>query len=394
MTLADVTMDLYDQVLANAERETGLCDWGDGGFKQRLRLLTQSLEHETPHDAQTRADFVTFLTSQAVTRLRLIQAFSQNPEHEQLPLQRPLFVTGMPRTGTTILQNLLSLDPLARPLYTWESLVPLPPPRPEQMDNDPRIAPIDTHLRKYFETYPALAAIHELRATDPNECEFPLSYDCASHYRFRYIWPAPSFFEHLLDADMKPSYRFYKRFLQLLSQHFAQPRWVLKAPLHLPFLDDLLAVFPDAAVVVTHREPREVVGSMAVALQHARPLNNPPATINLAELGRESLTSQAAVASRYLALRPSLSDAQVLDVDYRDVLRDPLGLIQRIYAHFDYPFVPEFGPRITDYLAQHGQHRHGRLPCELADFALTGAEIDEHFAAYRAHFGAFLPPSQ
>ncbi len=374
-----------DQIVAAAEQSTGLSAWGDLSFRQNLDVLLKSFLEEVPQADEVRQYFYARCLGLAQTRLLIEGTIRRHPEIEDVPIERPLIISGYPRTGTTILQNLLSLDPLARPLLYWESLQPVPPPEPETFFSDPRIAQHAAHLSEFYRHYPEWESIHYLTADGPNECENLFTFDFACTM-FHAAHELPSFMKYILNRDMKPSYRFYKRLLQLLIWKFPGKRWVLKAPMHLPYLADLLEVLPDASLVVTHRDPCKVLASMCSLISGGRAIANVPGSVDKLRVGQEHLAMIPDIMGRYARLRKQLDPSRFFDIDYRDTVSDPVGLIRRIYAHFDYPFVDGYDQLIDSYLAEHRQHKRGRHQYSLEEFGLSQAEVLERFKPYTDSF--------
>jgi hypothetical protein len=306
----------------------------------------------------------------AATRLRVIDVLEKNPEIRQVPIQRPLFVAGYPRTGTTLLQNLLALDPNAKSLRCWEALMPVPPPDPATYTTDPRIQIATDAMDAFYRKYPIWERIHKLYPEGPQECEglFALDFACTMYYA-RY--PVPGYLEYLLERDMGPSHRFYRSLLQLLSSKFPGKRWLLKAPMHLTFMRYLIRAFPDASVVITHRAPAEVFGSICSMISSTRELCNLPAGRDKIQLGRHVLSFMPGIMDRYLDLRREADPRSFLDVDYRDTVDDPIGQVRRIYDAFQYPWPEGYDDRMREFLADHRRNGFGPHVYSTSDFGLT-----------------------
>ncbi len=373
------------QIQAAAEQSTGLTLWGDLSFRQNLEVLLKSFLEEVAQSDGVRQFFYGRCLSLAQTRLMIEETIRRHPEIEDVPIKRPLIVSGYPRTGTTILQNLLSLDPLARPVVYWESLQPVPPPQPETFFTDPRIAQSAAKLSDFYQHYPEWGSIHYLTADGPNECENLFTFDFACTM-FHVAHELPSFMNYILNRDMKPSYRFYKRLLQLLIWKFPGKRWILKAPMHLPYLADLLEVLPDASLVVTHRDPCTVLASMCSLVCNGRAITSVPGSIDKLSVGQEHLAMIPDIMGRYAKLRQHLDPSRFFDVDYRDTVSDPVALIRRIYDHFNYPFLDGYDQLIANYLTENRQHKHGRHNYSLEEFGLTREVVLERFKPYTDAF--------
>ncbi len=373
-----------EAVIAKAESATGLSNWGDSNMHQNLAVALNSFLSDVPQTDRSRAAFLGYLQGLCQNRLKIEQFFDQHPEILEVPVERPLIVSGYSRTGTTILQNLLSLDPEARPLLYWESVNPLPPPQPVTFQSDPRIEASEKALTAFYEKCPTFAKIHRVYATSPNECENLLTYDIATCF-FNLIHPMPTYMEYLYSSDMKPTYRYYKRMLQLLNWKFPNRRWILKSPLHLPFLAHLTEVFPDAALVITHRKMPKVIASLCNLVATSREFNM-PGSVDKYAIGQEHLSTLPKFMENYATLRAKLGDRVFYDVDYRDTVSDSLGLIRKIYMHFNIHFTEEFGQLIEDYMNTHKQHEHGKHEYHLSDYGLEEEEVNQSFQAYMNAF--------
>jgi hypothetical protein len=376
-------------IIALAERATGLHSWGDPSFLEPLERLVHFFKREVPQTYSSRIALRAFLVQMACTRLRVIDVLEKNPEISQVPIRRPLFVAGYPRTGTTLLQNLLALDPDAKSLRCWEAQMPVPPPDPATYSTDPRIRIATDAMNAFYRRYPIWERIHKLYPEGPQECEglFALDFACTMYYA-RY--PVPGYLEYLLARDMGPSYRFYRRQLQLLSWKFPGKRWLLKAPMHLTFLRSLIRAFPDASVVITHRAPVAVFGSICSMISSTRELSNVPEGRDKIQLGRHVLSFMPGIMDRYLDLRRESDSRSFLDVDYRDIVNDPVGQVRRIYETFQYPWPDGYDDRMREFLAGQRRDRFGAHVYSTTDFGLTPEEIEVAFQRYKDAFPQFF----
>lgn len=374
-------------LLARATRNTGgLSDFGDPGFRDPLRRLLHSLEHEA-HLTElgrlvARRDIVRLLEN----RLRMTAERRAHPEIDAGPIRRPLVIIGLPRTGTSILHELMALDPANRVPMTWEVMHPWPPPEQATFETDPRIATVEAHLSGVDRLLPDFKRIHPMGARLPQECVALTAHDFAS-----ILWhtthDVPSYARWLEETDLRWVYASHRRQLQYLQWRAPAERWVLKSPGHLWALDALLAEYPDACIVQTHRDPLTVIASLASLLTVLRSLASdaidPPA---IAAEWTERLARglEASMAIRDTGHLPA---AQVFDVPFASFMRDPITMIRQIYDHFGLPRTAVAEERMRRFLAENPADKHGAHRYTLAAAGLDEATEARRYAAYRDRFG-------
>jgi hypothetical protein len=372
-------------LLEAACRETGLEDFGAGEFRAALRLVLHGLETEARLSpigrVVARRDVVGLLAN----RLRLAEDRKRHPGIAEQRIARPLFIIGLPRTGTTLLHHLISADPANRSPRAWEVLAPSPPPEESTYETDPRIDAAARKLRWLDWLAPDFKAIHPLGARLAIECIAILSHSFLSS-RFHTTYRVPSYQAWLKQQDMRPAYEYHRRFLQQLQWRTRVERWVLKAPAHFYALDSLFAIYPDAMVVQAHRDPRTVLGSVAsltLTLQSAF-----AERLDLAEIGQEVVQSWVDGLARAIHVRRAggIPAERFFDVHYHDLVRDPVGAVRQIYRHFELPLTAEAEWRMRSHLAGNPQHKRGRHDYDLAAFGLDGASVDRLFQFYRKVF--------
>jgi hypothetical protein len=299
---------------------------------------------------------------------------SAHPEVNERPLDGAVVVTGLPRTGTTLLHNLLALDPAHRSLRFWEALHPTPDgPSPEELQ-----AQAERWLAAFYRLVPGFRAIHGATPTGPEECDALLQNSFASQH-FDDMFDAPEYSAWLAAAPLTEEYAHYALQLRVLTA--PGTRWALKSPSHLGHLDALAGALPGVTVVLCHRHPREAVASYASLIQTLRRAYSdrvPPAVV-----GHQALTRTATAMRRALAVRDRL---QVVDVDYRQLVRDPVAAVAGIYRSMGRTLDPAMEAQVAAWTADHPQHQHGRHRYDLAGFGLTGEEVDAAFGSYMDRF--------
>ena len=303
------------------------------------------------------------------------------------PVTRPLVVAGLPRTGTTLLLDLLDRDPANRPLKRWEALDAVPPPT--DLDDDPRIGPTVAATEAMYDGIPELKAMHYERGDGPTECGLLLGQDfrCPDAAGLAYV---PGYVRWLLDADLTPAYRYHRTELEVLQAH-RDGRWVLKSPLHLLGLDALLDVYPDARLVVTHRDPRDAVASTARLVNLG--VSVLADEVDAEAVARLWLDVLGAMADRLVAFRDAHPEVPVVDVHQQELAADPVGTVARIHDAFGEELSPSAVTAMYDHLAAHPRGEHGTYAYTLEEFGLAAGEVDERFATYVERFAVRADPA-
>jgi hypothetical protein len=365
---------------ASASKITGLDDFGVADYHEGLAVLLASYAAEaglTPLGNKVKR---AFLRGALVARLLSEAAWQRYPEHVDVPIRRPIFVTGLPRTGTTALHRLLSADPAHQGPELWLTEVPQPrPPRDTWTDNVV-FQGIQAGYRRHHVEHPEFMGLHYIAADEVEECwqilrqsMTSISYECLAH--------VPAYSAWLAGQDWTHAYRRHRRNLQLIGLHERNRRWVLKNPSHLFALNALLAVYPDALVIQTHRSPRTAIASVCSLNEQA---SHGWSTVFRGEvIGRGQLDLWARGLDRFTADRARHDPAQFYDVDYQDLVADPIGTVRSIYDYFGLALTE---PARTAMTALHAENTSGgRRPAhryQLSDFGLTADQVDERFAAY------------
>jgi hypothetical protein len=377
--------DLSEQgILAAARRRTGLSDWGDERFRVALRLLLEDYNADPDLTFLGRALLREMLIRFLVNRLRVQNDLKQHPEIVNTPIRRPLFVVGLPRTGTTLLHHLLSLDPTGRPLLFWESMSPSPPPEERTRANDPRIGQARRLLRRLRWAAPSVSVVHEVEACGPEECVGLLYHTFVSPVFWGRLPRYRRWLEELDDAEVLAAYREYRQQLQLLQWHCSQRRWVLKYPDHLYGLAALLALFPDGCIIQTHRDPIEAVPSACSSHVLMDALVYQP--LDLKEVGQRVMGLTKLRIERCLRARQAGDGGRIYDLHYRDLVNDPVAAVRGIYHHFRFPLTSELEEKIRAYLAANPQHKHGVHRYTLEEFGLNREQVRREFAPYYERF--------
>jgi hypothetical protein len=373
--------------LLNAAREaTGLSDWGaDQTFRIGLRKKIEDMLQLPP--SQQDALRSTLINALGI-RLQVIEDGRRNPDILRAGIDRPLFIFGLPRSGTTYLHSLLSLDPEARSATVWESMHPSPPTDAATFADDPRIAQTRAELQALDEIAPGFLDKHPMTPEDPTECEAFTIY----HFNTIAIWasfPMPRYAEWIRSGASDGLFEWHRRMLQQYQWKGPRGRWTLKSPNHIFTLPALLAVYPDARLVQTHRDPLHTLPSNASLVHTMRVAMDPAA--DPTETGRDVLAMMADGIDLSLAARADPAvDRRILDIAYRDTVDDPIGTVRRIHQHFGLPFTAAHRRNIEAKVEQDAASRTEAHRYTPEEYGMSAGEITARFEDYRRKFAQFL----
>jgi hypothetical protein len=368
-----------------AARRAGSDDFGGSAFREGLSVLLDSVAREADLSTLGRLSCRQTLLRYLENRLRLQAYRTAHPEVADEVIERPIFIVGLPRTGTTILFNLLSQDPTNRPPLSWEVEWPVPPADPDTYETDPRIADAEKLFGNLNRLIPTLPAIHEFGPRLPQEC-VPINAHEFLSIQFHTTFHVPSYQSWLERQSLLPSYEFHRKLLQHLQSKHMKERWVLKSPAHLPAIDDILSIYPDALIIHTHRDPASVMPSLASLCYAFRCMSSD--SVDPGRIGRNvmdvwSLSLERAVESRR---RHRDKPGQFFDAHFEDTLEDPVDLLRRAYEHFGLDFTDAARQRMTAFLAVNPRGKWGVHRYVLGDFDLSLGEIHERFSEYCSEF--------
>jgi Sulfotransferase family len=377
-------------LLAEAAAKSGRARFEDESFREPLARLLGSLDREAALSPAGRATQHARIVESLVMRHGLEQHEARHPEIRREEIAAPLVIVGLARTGTTMLHRLLSADPGLYSARWWEVRFPAPFLGWDWRGPDPRIAEARAQVAWILEHQPVLAAIHPWDAEGPDEEVMLIEHSFLSHVPESGA-NLPSYRAWLDGQDLRPAYALLRRLLQFLQWQKRRrgetaERWVLKTPMHLGHLDVLFESFPGAHVIQTHRDPLETipsVASMYLALWGLGTEKPDPL-----EVGRQCLDRYARALARCLAVRETLPAERFVDVSYRDVARDPLGTVRRIYAAVGRELTHEAEAAMAAWVAKNPREHRPPHEYTLESFGYTREAIEQAFAAYRARFVA------
>ncbi len=372
-----------DAVLDAACRQTGLTDFGADDFRARLRVWLEAVNADDRLGPLGRlglfANCVRFLAN----RLRLEDLLRRHPEIRDVPIRAPIIVAGLPRSGTTHLLNLMAADERLRSLPYWESLEPVPArgEGPGRDGRDPRWVRCRRAYEQASARLPLLRAMHDMPPEHIHEEVELLDLDVAS-YQLEWVCMAPRWRDYYLSLDMRAHYAYLKKVLQALQWLRGPDRWVLKSPQHLEQLVPLHTTFPDATIVLTHRDPVSVVRSAITMMAYG-------------ERMRRTRIDLDALAAYWIdrverLLRACVRDRDrvpATDVLFHELTADELGTVERIYARAGLPLVAEARAAMETFVAENRRGKHGRVVYDLArDFGLDPAVVRRRFDFYFERF--------
>lgn len=373
-------------LLSKAKKQTGLHDFGDESFLPGLYRLCRSLDQEAKLSQIGRIAAQEMLIDNLKIRLQLTDYRKQRPEVAQQKIQRPLFVLGLPRTGTTILYELLAQDPAHRSPVSWEVSQPMPPAHPDTFLTDPRITAVEDVLQKTEILAPGFKAIHEIGSQLPQECVAIL----ASHFmsdQYGATFFIPEYREWMRNQDMVQAYAWHYKFLQHLQVDYKKQRWVLKTPPHLAYIDAIVRQYPDAAIIQTHRDPMDVMGSISSlsCTLHGAFSDD----IDPEEIATNEVLFFSAILKQGMAQRDAMPDrdSRFFDVQFSDIITEPLAIIEKIYQHFGFDFNAEARHAMQHYLDSKPRDKHGTHQYSLKDFNLSRQEHKPLFQEYNRRYG-------
>jgi hypothetical protein len=386
---ADAPVGLsVDAVYEAAQQQAdGMAIYEDKGILERLGVICQSMNEDVDLSALGRATNFGFLVRYLLQRSRMEDLYIRHPQINDVQIDRPIIIAGLPRSGTTHMLNLISVDPRLRSLPYWESLEPIPG-RDEQSlapgQEDPRIQRCRDQLAIQDQIMPYFKNMHEMYPEHTHE-EIELQGMDFSMMLFENFALVPRWRDYYLEHDQVDHYRFLKRALKALQWLRGPQRWILKSPQHMEQLAALNRVFPDATFVVPHRDPVSIVASLATMLSYAaRMSRNPvvPAQIGSYWADRIERMLHACVRDR-----DQLPAERSIDVLFDDFMADDVATIERIYQLADHPMSDEVRVRMAQYMQHNPRGKYGRVAYDLKqDFGLDRDTLRQRFGFYYDKF--------
>lgn len=375
-----------EAMLAIARTSTGLDDIGDDAWLEAYHRRVRSIDEDSGAHVVGRLLARGEVIRVLQTNLRLRRKWRETPAVLEEPIARPIFVVGAPRTGTTILLELLALDPNLRAPISWEAHHPLP--HGDADDRAFRISLAEAEQELWADIQPELMTLHELRSDLPCECVHFQALDFgASYWGMQYDTSGFDAWAAEQTGLVERSYAGHRRFLQTLQHGSAPRQWLLKTPGHLSSMAQLFGEYPDALIVHTHRDPMKFVASAASTTTMLRWLRSsqvdPRVQGQMALHGFHFMLGQVAQGRS----DGSLPEAQFFDSHYKQLMADPPAALRRLYDHFDLAWPEGHADRITAYLRDKPKAKFGKHQYDYADYGLEREQAREVYADYVARYG-------
>ena len=368
------------ELIETAKRRCGLDDFGEGDFFEGLSRLLRSCQDEARlnliGEIALKVDILEILGS----RLQMERDRQLHPDISRQEIREPLFIVGLPRSGTSVLHRLLAADPEHRSPLMWEVRSPSPPSAAGEKRRIQRA----TQSCSFFNwLVPTFRYVHVVGAEIPQECVSLMTPTFLSD-QFDAMYYVPSYRSWFFRQDLRPAYGYHRRFLQHLQFRRAARRWILKAPTHMFALPALLSIYPDALFVQTHRTPVDAmasVSSLVTILRSAFSDAVDPSTVC-----REAIDYWSEAMERFLRERDQLPRGRILDVMHDQISRDPIGAIRRIYDYFGWSLSPAAEQRMRVLVAAQPERQSANHRYDLSQFGSSAAEVLNVFAPYCQRF--------
>jgi hypothetical protein len=373
--------DLQDELHRAAVEATGLEDFGDPAYRTGLRVLLRAFDTDPQLTEIGRQFAYGTVLGTLTARLHTQHGWSQHREILQHRLEKPLVITGIPRTGTTALHKLLSMDPQFQGLERWLTETPMIRPPRERWESLPAYRATVANLEAFFAAMPEMRKAHDMVADEPDECLEVLRQSFVSN-RFSSSAYLPSYDEWFFAQSEANSYRRYADVLRLVGAAEPNKRWLLKNPGHIAQIEALFDVLPDACVIQTHRDPVKAIPSLCSTLYMARRMFEGEAT-RAETIGARECRYWHQALTRTAGARRS-REKQFFDVDHRDFVADPMGTVRSIYDYFGLELSAIAQERMRVWIAARPTSKHGEHRYRLEDFGITAPQVRDTFADYRS----------
>jgi hypothetical protein len=383
---ADMAEQLVaDALIEQASKATGLDYFGGESYREGLDVLVNDLNagaakgwHTESGIGRAAHDISHWLKN----RLKAEDYLKQNPELLDRPIERPVFVMGVPRTGTTLMSNLLAADPARRSPLTWEIDDPVPPATSATLTTDPRAVERLAQEKAMLAANPEMGKYYRGSAIYPNEDVFIMAHDFKT-LMIESKGKLPGYKDFIFSTDMTSAYEYHKRFLQVL-QHHAPGVWNVKKPSHALWLETIFKVYPDARVIWTHRDPFTATGSLCsvISLSHMAHMGK----IDAEWLGEDYSWQAAEHANRIMDFRDKFGEDKIIDVHYADLVGDPVGETKKLYAKLGDEWTSAAEAGIQGWVDDNPQNKFGKHEYKLAQYGLSMEQLEPMFERYLSRY--------
>jgi hypothetical protein len=377
-------VDLEEKLHDDARKAVGFDDFGDPAYRTPLRILLEAYDKESRLTPFGRMLVEQQLAGLLRNRLMAERAWRQNPKVLATEIRRPIFVLGLPRTGTTALHHLLGQDPTVQTLEYWLAASPQPRPARATWEGRPDFKRAVRDLKMTYWLDPSLKAIHLMTADGPEECRHLLcqtftddTFDCNA--------TIPSYSDWYAGCDMRPTYAQHRRLLQLIGSTTPERSWVVKYPVHMRNLRTVLATYPDACFVHCHRDPAKVLGSLCSLVAGWRAISEHG--VDRAEMARWQMEVWAAGMDHAIEVRREQDASRFFDLSFAEFNADPVGAVKRMYAQFGVPLSEASETSLRAWREHNPRGKYGEHRYTLEEFGLTAAVVHDRYAGYLDYFG-------
>ena len=366
-----------------ASERTGLNDFGSSDYEEPLGLFLSDIDKYANYNEAGVQTILGQIVTSLSGRLVAQQSFGEYSELLNTPIEKPVFIIGTPRSGTTVLHRLITSDPGIQALPYWLGNLPVPRPPREQWKDNPWFQLVNReYVQKFYEARPEAASLHPIKAEKVDECRWLVGQTFWNTY-FLSAVNAPNYTKWGLEKDLLPNYEYYRKTLAIISNGDTRP-WILKDPDHMFCIDALMAVFPDARIVQTHREPVTGIASTSNLVWAMRRDLEPELTAP--DVGDLILKTWGVGLKRLEESRRKYDEKQFFDVHMLETRHDPLGTMRRIYEYFAMPVSPETLTAWSDELERDPNQEHSIGKYEASDFGIDEANVAEQIGVYAERY--------
>jgi hypothetical protein len=367
-------------LIESAKRRCGFDDFGEGDFFEGLWRLLESCQKEARLSLIGKIALRVDVSQILCSRLRMQHDRKIYPSIACQEIREPLFIVGLPRSGTTLLHSLVAADPEHRCPLLWEVMMPSPP----TSDGEQRRIQRATKSCNYFNWLaPSFRHVHPVGAKVPQECVGLMAPTFISD-QFDTMFYVPSYRTWFFQQDLRPAYEYHRRFLQHLQFRQTARRWILKAPTHIFAMPALLSVYPDAVFVQTHRTPVDTMASVSSLVTILR--NAFSNAVDPFIACREAIDYWSDTMDKFLHQRDRLPSSRICDVEYGELCRDPVATVERVYRHFGWTLTPQAQQRMHAFVASNADWQSGNHRYDLSQFGFSADEVLSAFSSYCERF--------
>ena len=372
---------LFDQLHSDAIEQTGFNDFGSTEYITSLKILLDAYDRTSQFNEIGKQITYGTILNCLKGRLYLQASIKNIPKINQYIISKPIFIIGLPRSGTTFLHRLLCYHAENQGIENWLGTFPEPRPSRQQWGKNPRYLEVEAALTAYHEMNPEIKNIHEMAADKVDECRLILMH-CFENVTFQSNATIPDYQDWLYTVNFTSTYEYFYRSLQIIGFNDQDKRWVLKDPSHMWSIDYLFKQFPDATVIQIHRDPLEVIPSVCSLVMSAKSMSEPSTSPK--QLGEEQLEQWANVLEKTIEFRKQFS-SNFIDIFYNEILDDPIGVLQKIYSHLGESINHHALDEVINF-SQDRSNKNSKHQYSLGEYGLTDVNINERFSEYKKHY--------